>query len=88
MSKLIFQVGMLSFCVSTVLFGIRGEGLMQTIARSFLVFTGVVLALAITLVLASSVLRTKPAAGRDGQQQGGGDAAERSPREQPATKKS
>jgi hypothetical protein len=61
MNRIIFQIGMLSFCISTVALGIQGEGLMQTIARSFLVLIGVVLALTISFMIASSVLRRRPA---------------------------
>jgi Na+/H+ antiporter NhaD/arsenite permease-like protein len=87
MNRVIFQVGLLSFCISTVVFGIQGEGLMQTIARSFLVLTGVTLALAVSFAIASSVMRAKPAAGHEGVPSEAPPAAERPRNEKNAAQK-
>lgn len=44
MNKIIFQIGMLSFFVTSVVFGLQGFSLFETITRAFIVFIGVELA--------------------------------------------
>ncbi len=43
MNKIIFQIGLLAFCVCVVLFGTQMSSLLDAIVRSFLVFIGVIL---------------------------------------------
>ena len=44
MNKLIFQIGILGFCVATVVFGGSGGSILDIVSRSFIVFVGIVLA--------------------------------------------
>lgn len=44
MNKIIFQIGILGFCVAAVIFGGSGGSLFDIISRSFIVFVGIVLA--------------------------------------------
>jgi hypothetical protein len=41
MNKIIYQIGLLSFFVTSVVFGLQGFSLFDTISRSFIVFIGV-----------------------------------------------
>jgi hypothetical protein len=56
MNKIIFQIGMLGFCVAAVLFGTQGMSLMETVARAFIVFIAVVCAIAVLLLMSSLVV--------------------------------
>lgn len=38
MNKIIFQVGLLAFCISTVIFSVLGLPLLEVIAKAFIVF--------------------------------------------------
>jgi hypothetical protein len=60
MNKVIFQIGLLAFCVSFVMFSAQGEDMMQTAQRSFVVFAVVISGIAVLLFAASglSVRRT------------------------------
>jgi len=58
MNKIIFQIGMLAFCVAAVVFGTQGLTLMETVARSFIVFIIVVCALA-GMLFASSMITSR-----------------------------
>jgi EamA domain-containing membrane protein RarD len=60
MNKVIFQIGLLAFCVSFVMFSAQGEDMMQTAQRAFVVFAVVVSGIALLLFAASglSVRRT------------------------------
>jgi ACR3 family arsenite efflux pump ArsB len=49
----IFQIGLLSFFIATVVFGIQGYSLIDLVTRSFLVFIGVLVAL--TAIFAAGV---------------------------------
>ncbi|HCV43052.1 MAG TPA: hypothetical protein DGH68_06175 [Bacteroidetes bacterium] len=57
-NKIIFQIGVLAFCVTAVFFGVQNLPLIETVSRSFIVFVGVVLTVAFALV-AGSVLTSK-----------------------------
>ena len=57
MNKVIFQIGLLAFCVASVLFGIQPMSLLEVVARAFLVFVIVVCAIAFVLVIAASFAR-------------------------------
>jgi hypothetical protein len=58
-NKIIFQIGVLAFCVTAVFLGIQNLSLMETVSRSFIVFVGVILTVALALV-AGSMFITKP----------------------------
>jgi len=74
MNKIIFQIGMLAFCVAAVVFGTQGLTLMETVARSFIVFIIVVCALALML-FASSMIASRE------REEGGAGPAGAVPRE-------
>jgi hypothetical protein len=57
MTKVMFQIGLLAFFVSVVIFGTQGLALMDMIARSFIVFIAVVAGQVIVLVVASGMKR-------------------------------
>jgi hypothetical protein len=52
-NKIIFQIGILAFCVTAVILGLQNVSLMETISRSFVVFVGVVLTVALALTASS-----------------------------------
>lgn len=58
MNKLIFQIGVLGFCVATVIFGGSGGSVMEIVSRSFIVFVGIVLA-ATAIILVSGMMIQK-----------------------------
>lgn len=58
MNKLIFQIGVLGFCVATVIFGGSGGSVMEIVSRSFIVFVGIVLA-ATAIVLVGGMMIQK-----------------------------
>jgi hypothetical protein len=45
MNKVIFEIGLLSFFVSTIIFGTEGHTLLGILSRAFVVFISVVLSL-------------------------------------------
>ncbi len=57
MNKVIFQLGLLAFCVASVLFGIQDMSFLEVVARAFLVFVIIVCAIAAILMIASSLAR-------------------------------
>jgi hypothetical protein len=56
MNKLIFQLGILGFCVSAVVFGTGGAGLLEIISSAFLVFVGIVLAVLLVVMVGGSMV--------------------------------
>lgn len=52
-NKIIFQLGILSFCVTAIILGVQNMSLMDTVLRSFIVFVGVILTTALALVSVS-----------------------------------
>ena len=63
MTKVMFQIGLLAFFVSAVIFGSQGMPVMAAIARAFIVFIAVVAGQIIVLVVASGMKRApQPAA--------------------------
>ncbi|MDH3251620.1 MAG: hypothetical protein OEM41_02445 [Ignavibacteria bacterium] len=56
MNKIIFQIGVLAFCVSIVAFGAQQMALIQMLSRSFIVFVGVVVMCAILYTINAAVL--------------------------------
>ncbi|MBI3579201.1 MAG: hypothetical protein HY089_07315 [Ignavibacteriales bacterium] len=61
MNKIIFQLGLLAFFVCIIFFASQNHTILDTIARSFIVFVGVVFLA--TLVLAASMLFTNKTKG-------------------------
>jgi hypothetical protein len=57
MTKVMFQIGLLSFFVAAVIFGTQGLPVMDAVARAFIVFIAVVGAQVVVLVVASSMRR-------------------------------
>ena len=57
MTKVMFQIGLLAFFVSAVIFGTQGLPVMDAIARAFIVFIAVVGAQVVVLVVASGMKR-------------------------------
>ena len=66
MNKLVFQIGVLVFCVSVVYFGTQGLDAIQTVSRSFMVFMVVVSGMAVVAMVVATSVRNKR---RDAQQQ-------------------
>jgi Na+-transporting NADH:ubiquinone oxidoreductase subunit NqrD len=56
MNKVIFQIGILAFCVSIVAFGAQQMALMQTLSRSFIVFVGVVVTCVILYTITAATM--------------------------------
>jgi hypothetical protein len=54
-NKIIFQIGLLAFCVSAVIFATERMHLVEAVSRSFIVFVGVVLVSAAALMVVSTV---------------------------------
>jgi len=65
MNKVIFQIGLLAFCVSSVVFGIQGNNLLETVSRGFIVFIAVVCTIAL-LLFAVSMMAAKQQARNQG----------------------
>ena len=63
MNKIIFQIGLLAFFASSVLFASDGLDLIGIVSRGFLVFVGVVLLAAGGLLVSSLFLVGKEQAG-------------------------
>ncbi|HTY01246.1 MAG TPA: hypothetical protein VMG09_14570 [Bacteroidota bacterium] len=59
MTKVIFQIGLLSFCVAAVLFGLQHTDLLEIVARSFVVFIAVVGAMIIILLVVANFAEHK-----------------------------
>jgi hypothetical protein len=58
MNKIIFQIGLLVFCVSVVVFTILGNDVVDVIARSFIIFIASIVAM-VGIVVATSLLSVK-----------------------------
>ncbi len=58
MNKLIFQLGILGFCVSAVVFGTGNAGLLDIISSAFLVFVGIVLAIVMVVMIGGTMLES------------------------------
>lgn len=58
MNKIIFQIGLLVFCVSVVVFTILGNDVVDVIARSFIIFIASIVAM-VGVVVATSLLSVK-----------------------------
>ncbi len=62
MNKLIFQIGVLGFCVAAVVYGGSGGSILDILFRSFVVFVGIILAATMIVVVLGTMMernRTK-----------------------------
>lgn len=71
MNKLIFQIGLLSFFIATVFFGLQEYPLLELVSRAFIVFMGVVLALSGIAALSTMFARKEIAHQREEQRVAG-----------------
>jgi hypothetical protein len=58
MNKIIFQVGLLSFCVSVVIFSTLGNEMLEVVSKSFIVFIAAIVMM-VGIVVATSMLSVK-----------------------------
>lgn len=58
MNKIIFQIGLLVFCVSVVIFAVMGNGMMEVLAKSFIVFIAAIVTV-VGIVVGASMLSEK-----------------------------
>lgn len=81
MTKVMFQIGLLAFFVSAVIFGTQGLSLMDMVARSFIVFIAVVAGQVLVLVVASAMKRAPepPVAAQASSRNEEGSAGEQEP---------
>jgi len=56
MNKIIFQIGILGFCISAVVFGGNGGSLIDIVSRSFIVFVGIVIAATALVLVGGSMV--------------------------------
>jgi len=49
MNKIIFQVGLLAFCISTVVFSVLGSPLLEVLAKAFIVFIAAIVGMIVIL---------------------------------------
>jgi hypothetical protein len=54
MTKVIFQIGLLAFCVAVVFFSLENTDMIDIVARSFMVFIAVVCASMVMFFVAAS----------------------------------
>mgnify|MGYP001175411043 FL=1 len=57
MNKIILQIGALAFCVSVVAFSTQKYPMLDTVARAFIVFIIVTVALSVLLALSVTIAR-------------------------------
>jgi SNF family Na+-dependent transporter len=58
MNKIIFQIGLLAFCVSAVVYATQGMSFLDVVARSFIIFM-VTIGVLIGIVIIVSTFTTK-----------------------------
>ncbi len=58
MNKIIFQIGLLAFCISTVAFSVFGSPLLEVIAKSFMVFIAAIIGM-LAVLFASAIFSDK-----------------------------
>jgi high-affinity Fe2+/Pb2+ permease len=56
MNKIIFQLGILGFCIAAVVFGGSGGSVLDIVSRSFIVFVGIVFAAMALLLVGGAML--------------------------------
>jgi hypothetical protein len=59
MTRAVFQMGMLAFCVAAVYFGLERTDIFEVLGRSFIVFTAVVCGGIVVLLVLSSLVARK-----------------------------
>ena len=55
MNKLVFQIGILGFCITAVVYGGSGS-ILDIVSRSFIVFVGIVLAATAVLLVGGTMM--------------------------------
>lgn len=58
MNKIIFQIGLLAFCISAVLYATQGLELLEVVAKAFIIFVATI-AVLIGIIFAVSMLSVK-----------------------------
>lgn len=58
MNKIIFQIGLLAFCISTVVFSVFGAPLLEVIAKAFIVFIAAIVGM-IAVLFATAAFSDK-----------------------------
>jgi hypothetical protein len=61
MNKLIFQIGILGFCIAAVVYGGSGGSVLDIVSRSFIVFIGIVLAVMAVVLVGGTMLEKNKA---------------------------
>lgn len=69
-NKIIFQIGLLAFCVSAVIFATGRVQLLEAVSRSFIVFVGVIIISAVSLTVMALVGRKRPEQKKQAEPQG------------------
>jgi hypothetical protein len=64
MTKVMFQVGLLAFFISAIVFGTQDMPLMDMILRAFIVLIATILVQAVVFIMVAS-MKTKPKTGRE-----------------------
>jgi hypothetical protein len=64
-TKVIFQIGLLAFCVATVYFGMQESDLLAVVARAFIVFIAVVCSMMVMLLITASFSSHRPKEGQE-----------------------
>jgi ABC-type transport system involved in cytochrome c biogenesis permease subunit len=59
MTKAVFQIGMLAFCVATVYFGLERSDIIEILGKSFIIFTAVVCGGIVVLLVVSGFVGRK-----------------------------
>lgn len=57
MNKIIFQIGILGFCVAAVVFGGNGGSVIDIVSGSFIVFVGIVVSATAVLLVGGTMLK-------------------------------
>jgi hypothetical protein len=60
MTRVIFQIGLLAFCVAAVVFGLELQDILEVVARAFIVFIAVIGAMMVILLVGASFHRQAP----------------------------
>lgn len=60
MTKVIFQLGLLAFCVAGVYFGLQESDLLGVVARAFIIFIAVICSLMVMLLITASFNSHRP----------------------------
>ncbi|KAB2925963.1 MAG: hypothetical protein F9K22_01340 [Bacteroidetes bacterium] len=65
MNKIIFQIGILAFCVAAVAYASLGYDAVDIVARSFIVFIAAIVVV-VAVIVGTSLLTTKQKHGTEG----------------------